>query len=358
MPPKTGLTVFLLLVWAVVPWPLIRWAALFVLLFLAFGALWSFVVARALVARADDPLLRSFSGRQVQVRTRLENRSPLPSGLLSVFDSAGGLESWGQTRRWVAAPPFTRLRFAFTVRGRERGERSLGPLVVSGTDPTGLFPFVRTSPGRTLIVYPALHPVARWPRDGVPSGPRLWEPALVDDPSRFRSYRDFQPGDPLSRLSSAAWARRGHPQVRTFDRTVARPSAVVVDLRAGRYPLRIRWALVETAVETAASLVWVLLGRGETVWLTVVDAGGIGRPTTLGPGRGWSEARGFLERLALAVPDKAEAPSPWPELVLPPAPLRILWVGPEGPIEPWVTRGYDLVRFQVGEGSGYGLVHP
>jgi uncharacterized protein (DUF58 family) len=181
---------------------------------------------------------------------------------------------------------------------------------------------------------------------------------LADDPSRFRSYRDFQPGDPLSRLSAAAWARRGLPQVRTYDRTVARPSGVVVDLRAGRYPLRLRWALVEAAVETAASLVWELLGRGETVWLTVFDAGGENRPATLGPGRGWADARPLLERLALAIPDKAEDPPLWPEgLILPPAPLRLLWVAPrfEGPLP---VRGYDLVWFAVDEERGRDLAHP
>ena len=60
------------------------------------------------------------------------------------------------------------------------------------------------------------------------------------------------------------------------------------------------------AVETAASLIWESLGRGEAVWLTVVDAKGT-LPGTLGPGRGWADARLFLERLALAVPEIGRA---------------------------------------------------
>lgn len=359
MPAKVVAAAVLIVLWAVMPWPLARWAAAFVVLYWLLAALWSRLLSRSLVAAADEPVLRTFSGRKVEVRTRLENRSPLPSGLLTVFDSAGGLETWGETRRWVVAPPFTRLHLGFTVRGRERGERSLGPLTVSGTDPAGLFPFVRVVPPRSLIVYPALHGVKGWPANGVPSGPRRWEPALIDDPSRFRSYRDFQPGDPLARLSAAASARRGVPQVRTYDRTVARPSGVVVDLRAGRYPLRLRWALVEAAVETAASLIWESLGRGETVWLTVLDAGGPSRPAALGPGRGWADARPFLERLAWALPDKSESPPAWPPgLILPPAPLRLLWVGPAGE-GPAAGRGYDVVRFVIEEGRGHGAVqHP
>ena len=356
---KLALSALLLSLWAVVPWPLARWAALFLFLFIALGALWSFLVSRSLVVAADDLVLRTFSGRRIEVRTRVENRSPLPSGLLRVFDSSGGLESWGETRRWASVRPFTLSRFAFTVRGRERGERTLGPLTVSGVDPTGLFPFVRGTPPRSLIVYPALHGVRGWPQGGVPTGPRKWDPTLVDDPSRFRSYRDFRPGDPLSRLSAAAWARLGRPQVRLYDRTVGRPSAVVVDLRAARYPLRLRWALVEAAVETAATLVWELLGRGETVWLAVIDAGE-NRPPTLGPARGWSDARPLLERLALAVPDKAEDGPVWPlDQMLPPAPVRLLWVGPSGQSPGLPIRGHECVMFPIEEGRAHGgIVHP
>jgi len=352
---RAGWAALLVLAWASLPWPTVRWAALFLALFCGLAALWSLLVRRGLAVPNADPVLWSFSGRKVDVRTSLVNRSPLPSGLVAFFDSAGGLEFWGETRRWVAVPPFRSVPFTFALRGRERGERTLGPVTVSGCDPTGLFPFELKGTKRTLIVYPALRTIQGWPSGGIPPGPRLWEPSLVDDPSRLRSYRDFQPGDPLSRLSAAAWARRGHPQVLTFDRTVARPSGVVLDLRWACYPLRLRWALVEAAVEAAASLVWGLLGRGERVWLTVIDAGGDLRPTTLGPGRGWVDARPFLERLALASPDKSEAPGPGP--VLPPPPLRLLWVSPQAP-EPLAIRGFDVVWFPIEEGGHVPLAHP
>ena len=356
---KAGALILLVVLWTILPWPLVRWTALFLALFFGLGALWSYLLSRGFVVDTQ-PLLRTFSGRKLDILTKLENRSPLPSGLLAVFDSDGGLESWGVTRSYLSARPFTRQWSSFTVRGRERGERSLGPLTITGCDPTGMFPFVHQRPRRVLLVYPPFHPVRRWPTDGIPSGPRPWDPALVDDPSRFRSYREFFPGDPLSRLSSAAWAQRGQPHVRTYDRTVARPSGVVVDLRAGVYPLKLRWALVESAVEMAASLIWDLLSRGETVWLTVIDQPGEGRVTSLGPGKGWHDARGFLERLALATPDKAEDCPPWPTgLILPPPPLRLLWVAPRQAIPTVLPRrGYDLVAFVVEERSHGPILHP
>ena len=357
---KAGLAAFFLGLWAVLPWPLVRWAAASVGLFLGLGALWSVVLARGLAAFTSDPVLRTFSGRKLEIATRIENRSPLPSGLLFVFDSAGGLETWGETRRAAVVRPFSAARMAFTVRGRERGIRTLGPLRVEGTDPTGFFPFVRQAVPRTLVVYPPLHAVRGWPRDGLPPGPRKWEPALVDDPSRFRSYREFRPGDALAHLSAAAWARAGVPMVRTWDRTVARPTGVVVDLRSGRYPLRLRWALVEAAVEAAATLVWELLGRGEVVWLTVVDAGGPGLSPTLGPGRGWADARVFLERLAVAVPDKETEPSaPVLDVVLPLGPGRFLWVAPPGNDLPQASPGQEILLIPIEEGRPHGIVtHP
>jgi uncharacterized protein (DUF58 family) len=179
---------------------------------------------------------------------------------------------------------------------------------------------------------------------------------LVDDVSRFRTYRDFQAGDSLSRVSAAAWARSGFPQVRTYDRTAARPTVVVVDLRAAGYPLRLRWALIEAAVETAASLVWALLGQGETLWLNVIDRGGEGRPAALGPCRGWGEARLFLERLALAMPDKAEELVPCFLPIFPSSAARILWVGPAGRDPPPMT--YEVVRFPIEEDGVHDLISP
>jgi len=329
--------------WAVVPWPLARWAAATAAVFIGLGRLWSWLVSRSLAAAVETRVTRTFSGRRVDIRSTLENASPLPTGVLFVDDSSAGLETWGEPRQFTSLPPFTRTRFSYLVRGRERGEKLLGPLKVSGCDPTGLFPFVRRAESRAVIVYPPLRPVRGWSLDGVPSGERPWDPALTDDVSRFRSYREFSPGDALSRLSSAEWARRGLPHVRVYDRTVAKPTAVVVDLRAARYPLRLRWALVETAVETAASLVWQALGRGERVWLSVIDA----RPELMGPGVGWASARPFLERLALAAPDKQDKQDASAAAVLPPRSVRLLWVGPDVEAE-----GYDITHFPVEEGYG------
>ncbi len=340
-----GAAVFLLALWAVTPWPLARWAAAAGALFIGLAGLWSWLVSRSLAAGAESRVTRTFSGRRVEIHTTLENGAPLPTGVLFIDDSSGGLETWGEPRRFAVLGPWTRARFSYLVRGRERGEKSLGPLRVWGGDPTGLFPFVREAEPRSVIVYPPLRPVRGWPRDGVPSGARLWDQALADDVSRFRAYREFLPGDALSRVSSAEWARRGSPHVRVFDRTVARPTGIVVDLRAWKYPLRLRWALVETAVETAASLVWESLGRGERVWLSVIDA----RPELMGPGLGWGAARPFLERLAVASPERAETGT----AVLPPRPVRLLWIGPE--IE---APGYEVVHFEVEEGSHGPVAHP
>lgn len=354
-PWRAGVFLFLGLAWISLPWPLARWACLTVGLFLALGALWSWVVSRSLRVSSPDAVLRTFSGRKLEVVTRVENRSPLPTGLLFLGDSSGGLETWGPTRRYTRLPPFSLLRLSFTVRGRERGTRHLGPLVLKGADPTGLFPFVREAVSRQLIVYPPVKPVRGWPGGGLPPGNRRWETAAVDDPSRLRAFREFQVGDPLNRVSAAVWARFGTPMVRTYDRTVSRPTGVVVDLRAAGYPLKLRWALIESAVETAASLVWDLLARGESVWLTVADASPL--PPTSGPARGWTQARPFLERLALAVSDRAEVPGPLP--VLPPPPLRLLWVGPGAAGAEVGGRGYEVVRFPVTEEGGLGFViHP
>jgi len=340
--------------WALVPWPPARWACALVALYLGLGALWSWILRRGLVASADDPVLRTFSGRRLTLGTRVENRSPLPSGLLFLADSSGGLETWGVTRRWASLGPFSLRRDEISVRGRERGVKVLGPQTISGVDPTGLFPFRLEAPARTLVVYPPLRPVEGWGPDGQPSGARRWEPAFADDVSRFRAHRDFEAGDPLARVSAQAWARVGAPQVRTYDRTVARPTLVVADLRAGAYPLRLRWALVEAAVETAASLVWESLGRGETLWLAVLDAAP-DQPAVWGPARGWAAARPLLERLARAVPDRREPPGA-PALAVPKGPQRALWVGPPG-VDPGL--GLETLILPIEEARTHGPIpHP
>lgn len=331
----------LLFAWATFPWPLVRWTAAATLIFLGLSALWSFLVRRGLAVRGPTSLWRTFSGRRLEVETIVENRSPLPTGRLFLNDSSGGLETWGDTRRWVSLPPWRRIRFGFAVRGRERGERSLGPLQISGTDPAGLFPFLLAAPSRSLLVYPPVRRLAPGSPRGLPGGPRRWDQAPTDDPSRFRSYRDFAPGDSLARLSAAAWARTGRPQVRTYDFTSARPTLVALDLRAEAYPLKARWALMEAAVERAAARVWSLVGQGQTVWLAVAD--GSSEPPLVGPATSYDAVRPLLERLARAVPDRRPDP-PVPAWPRPTGIRHVEFVGPSR-VDPGPTgEGAAVVR--------------
>jgi len=171
---------------------------------------------------------------------------------------------------------------------------------MSGPGPFGLHRWTTTvSAPLRVIVYPAVHPLDLQNRRGLPAGNIAVLNRLYEDVSRFRSLREYTPGDELRRINWKVTARLGKLHTTEYMPSLYFPVLVLLNLTAPDYPLEGRYHLIERAIETAASLVVQFAGMKQEVGL--VSTGTVpGTPGFLAvPIRaGYSHGVRILEALA------------------------------------------------------------
>ena len=136
-----------------------------------------------------------------------------------------------------------------------RGRWSLGPLVVTRSDPFGVARATATLGQRAEIaVWPAVVDLP------VPSGVLVGEPDRVALGARTpstddASLRDYRFGDDLRRVHWVSSARRGELVVRSDERAGLRPVTVLLELPTRQAPL-------EWSISLAASMTLSMLDAG------------------------------------------------------------------------------------------------
>jgi uncharacterized protein (DUF58 family) len=217
-----------------------------------------------------------------------------------------------------SAPPARRGARAWVVRSAPRGDHRLPPSRLRVADPFGLAR--RTREGRgddaVVVVVPRAPAIDRLTlgarRDG--RGPRRRLPLAGF--GELERVRDYQPGDPLSRVHWAQTAKRGRLQTKELRAADGSGRSVVV-LVDGAAPAG---EALEIAVSAGAAVARHAAGRGEPFGLVHTGR----RPARMPVGRAtWAAAETALTRLedggerslALALRAEATAPDP-PDLVL------------------------------------------
>ncbi len=118
------------------------------------------------------------------------------------------------------------------TRAVRRGTYRLGPFTVHAGDPFGLFQQQRLIPvSHELVVYPPAIDVSRirLPLATMTGGSAHHPHVVVSSPS-VASLRDYQPGDPLNRISWTATARRGQMMVKELDPDPTADLWIILDL--------------------------------------------------------------------------------------------------------------------------------
>lgn len=136
----------------------------------------------------------------------------------------------------------------------------------------------------------------------------------LEDASRYRGVRPYQPGDPLRRMHWKATARRGEPMVREFAWVRATGVWIFVDTSGQEI-------YIDHMAELAASLTVHLENQGLAVGLAWP---GFNRP----PVRGLDGVRQALAELASLKPSQQTSPPP-----LPPAGVNLLILTQNAPLE-------------------------
>jgi uncharacterized protein (DUF58 family) len=253
---KRLLAILLLGLFLFSPLRSLRVASCFLFGVLAVSALGHAVVPRMVRIGRLERVIRANRFEPFAVRLAVENRWPLPVPSMLVCDGPGGLRASGPVAFLVSLGPRERRVIAWTAEAHERGEFEAGPVEISGPVPFGLRPWRRTVPAPlTVIAYPASRPVPLAHRRGLAGGAIASARRLDEDVTRYRSLREYVPGDELRRISWKVSARLGALYSVEYAPTISVPTLILLDLAEPDYPVAHRQAMMERAVETAASLV-------------------------------------------------------------------------------------------------------
>jgi uncharacterized protein (DUF58 family) len=258
-----------------------------------FGVLLLAVTAGSIVslfaARRTEAVARSLSpevaavGRTSAVRVRVGMRSALPTAPGTWEDTLPpGLAG---RARGVFPAMVSGLRggdgtveLRYGVEGRSRGIHSIGPLVITATDPFGLARRRFVLGGRTRVtVAPAIVELSSLPTaPGEAGGMLQTASAQLGQGADNLVARPYASGDSMRRIHWRATAHRDTLMVRQEEQEASPEATVVLDRSAERWGTG---ALVapgadpafETAVSAAVSAVMQLVREGYTVSLLDSD---------------------------------------------------------------------------------------
>ncbi len=340
----------------------LRVIALFVFGTYALAVVPARLLPRAVSVRRREEVIRVNRLQVVEVSFAVRNRWPLPIRSLLVTDRLGGLFADTPPVFLISLRPRETRILTWRAQARERGEFTIGPVQLTGPGPLGLRRWFVDQPAmQRVIVYPAVFPLTLEHRRGLPAGSIAVVNRLYEDVSRFRSLREYAPGDELRRINWKVSARLGKLHTTEYVPSLYFPVLVLLNLTAEDYPLSMRRHLIERAIEVAASLVVVFAGLKQEVGL-VASALLPGQPGFLSvPIRpGSSHGMRILEALALARPCDERVDFTSLIHAVPRTGTRIVAVTPPLPVERRGSlralgrRGWQVEAFFVGGSSGEG----
>ena len=220
------------------------------------GRIWTAASMRQLIAKRKF-VNRAFPGEEISVELYVYNKGWLPIPWLEVHDSLP-VE--------MISPPFyskvitlggqAEKRFHYTLSCHKRGYYTIGPLRWHTGDLIGITPqmsaYIETE---YIIIYPRIVPLEKL---GLPThSPLASLPApapLFVDPTRIMGVRKYQVGDSPRRIHWPATARLNQILVKRYQPAIARETLLCLDLDQENYNIRQRYAAIELAVLTTASL--------------------------------------------------------------------------------------------------------
>lgn len=311
--PDVLVPLLLLLVVLFAPPPLMRILAAALLAIRALALGYTLVVRAGVTASRGEPLVRANRFAPFTCTLTVRNRTPLPIHFVTVADRIGSFAARRPAQFVVGLGPWEERRFSYELEGRERGEFQLGPVDLVGTDAFGFFPWRARLPCyQRVIVYPNIFALDLQSRRGLPSGSLKVLNKLYEDVTRYRSLREYQPGDEPKRINWKASARLGALYSMEYVPSIYFPVLVLLNLTVDDYPLAQRAHLIERAIETAASLVFHFVGIGQEVGLAATGrigpaaGAGAGAAPDSGAGdctvepvrAGYAHAAHLLEQLA------------------------------------------------------------
>lgn len=262
----------------------------------------------------------------------VENRSFLPIMNLAVSDYSGGLYTGNGEQFFVHLKPKERTTLTYNIKGYRRGEYSIGPIRLQGSDPLGLFGWEEVVPAEgTIIVYPRLYSFHFTIKRGLPTGNVYTPNPIYKDITRYRSVREYLPGDDIRTINWKTSAKMGTLHSMELLSTLYFQVLVMVNVNIEEYPLHHRYHRMERAIDTSASVVMAAVSSGQEVgFLSNGSVGDASGTVSLPIGASIGHATVILNTLARLRPI-ATTVSCVPDLlsmIKIPYGCRIIYIGP------------------------------
>jgi uncharacterized protein (DUF58 family) len=261
---------FLLLLVVVLFFPLriLQFVTLFYIGTIGLSLLYSRIISRYVITRRKDSVLRTHRFEPMEITLIVENRSPLPVAYLNILDEPNYFFASEPGNFLISLRPGERKILNYPIESQRRGLYSVGPAVIQGSDPLGLFPFrKKTKQSQTLIVYPEVLPLCLQSSEGLPAGTIRVENRIYEDVTRYRSLREYLPGDGLRRVNWKASAKTGQLFVMDYLPLLHAPVLILLNLNSEDYPMRFRYHRIERAATLAASLIVHFLSLHQEIGL-------------------------------------------------------------------------------------------
>lgn len=283
---------------------------------------WSWLSLRGLRVSRESEADRAQVGQQFGERLRIENLTRWGKLWVEVRDQ-GTLPGHDASQVVSLLPGGAQRWYARSICS-QRGRYTIGPLLLRGGDPFGLFPTQQLlSTTREILVYPATVDIPSFalPVGELPGGSNTQGRTLQITPNAA-GVRDYLPGDSFNRISWPTTARAGKLMVKDFELDPTADVWVVLDMDARAHvgglvahleqddalARMLANSTEEYAVTIAASLARHFLGQNRTVGLLMNGQHREVLPTD----RGARQLMKILEALAVI---RAEGRQPLPELL-------------------------------------------
>ena len=233
-------------------------------------------------------------GESAAVRLEVRNRGVFTVPWVLVEDAAplralgqipARLELTGSRILLEKLPPAGQSVFSYVVTFRARGYYQFGPSWVESGDLFGLHRRYRVlGKPAYVLVRPTVVPLEGYDiQSRRPLGEVRFAHRLYEDPTRISGVREYQVGDPLSRIHWKATARLGKFHSKTYEPSCVAEAMILLDFHESSYSLRGNSARVELAVVAAASLASALTQLGQPVGFVTNGRDAVDRIQREGP---------------------------------------------------------------------------
>ncbi len=152
---------------------------------------------------------------------------------------------------------------------KRRGYFQIGPTVMETGDMMGLYRRYRvTNDPQYITVLPEVVPLHSYEIGSRrPIGEIRMRDNVMDDPTRLRGIRHWQPGDPMRSVHWAATARTGQLHTKLYEPSSIIGATLVLDLHKATTPIENEPVRSDLAITTAASIAAMLHDQNEPIGL-------------------------------------------------------------------------------------------